>query len=1427
MHEYNIGSLDMRIFLTIVVSFILLNSLQAADWPTYRCDIARSGATAEAVETPLELEWSFEPLHTPRPAWPQPAEEAPRMHSDNAYHATVGDGTVFFGTSVDDRVIAVDLESATIRWIFHTLGPVRFAPTFYRGYVYFGSDDGFVYCLSARSGTEIWRYRAGPGPETVLGNGRLISLWPVRTSVLVDRDRVYFGAGVFPFEGIYFCCLDAATGFEIWKNDTTGSRAHDLPYGGISPQSYLVASDEVLFVPSGRAMPAAFDRETGKFLFYAAPGAKRGGTWTLLDGDRLLAGVDLSGKPEKVSYDAKTGKGRSAVYAWFPGRDMVVTREVSYILTDEGIFAVNRAGYAEAGKEAAALAAEQKELRSRLSKLTKESEETTEEMESLAHRILDIDGEMDRVKASSCSWRFRREGLTTLCLVGDLVFTGSDGSVAAVDSGELLWEHRVKGKVCGFAAASGRLLVSTDRGHIYCFGKSEEKKAKTIRPYPIPNPYPVDEFTDRYREAAERIVNETGIVRGYCLVLDGGEGRLAYELALRTDLQIVCLESDPAVIVKAQRKLESAGLWGARVTMMSRRIEHLPPYFANLVVSDERVRTGQTSYPREGIDHVLRPCGGTYVAEEMKLEVRGGLEGAGTWTQLYGNPANTACSMDELVKGPFGLLWYGEPGSQELIDRHGRACGPVSMDGRLFHQGEEVVMAYDAYNGTFLWKRKIPGAVRVRVDVDGGNMALARDGLYVAAHDRCVRLDPATGNVTGEYAVPVDGERRWGFIAVHNGLLFGTAAKPLHKEYAAAWKDFVESGEWRCRDEIAEDTWSEWKEDSRFGTLYEDYSAKSPDENLYMDFHRRGLHWHPMNEFPTWASQRTPKGALTGRIMAGDALFAYDTVSGKLKWVHRGDSIPNIAVTVGDETVYLVEKSGDCEEALEEKQRLVEKGVYEEGAEARLVKPEESDVRRVVALDTKSGGVLWSKPLDLTGCGGDKMGTAFAKGVLLFFGHFSNHDTGFFLGNELTWRRITAVDASTGDVLWSKPLNYLRRPLILDETVIIEPRACDLFTGEIRMRTHPLTGNPVPWEFLRPGHCCAVTSASAHTLFYRSYFAAIYDFTRDAGLNLFGAIRPGCWLNMISAGGLMLMPEASSGCTCSFPIRCSFALVNRPEKRTSNWTVFITHGSTRPVKQMALNLGAPGDMKDDDGKTWLAWPRPATVSPIGYGDYAMKFDVEVEGDGYFQRDHKGVTMEDTDKPWLYTSGSLGVKKIEAPLLDGQQGRYTVRLGFSASQEFAVKVQGQAFEIPANAPGKAGVRTFEHVEVEGNLTLEFEEGPSLLNFVEIVREDIEEPAQALDRLHGVLENNPSTNALVEALEELERLADPSTLPYLERLWNRSSSILMDYKPLDPAVISALAKVCLAVPGKEADRVLKSLLPSLEDETLRSEVLRRLG
>ena len=393
-------------FACLIVFAANCNFLRTEEgWTTYRHDNARSGVTTVDLTTPLSLRWTFQPTHAPKPAWSEPAEELERMHSDNAYHVTTVGGRVYFGSSVDNKVYALSAKTGKVQWTFFTEGPVRYAPTVWKGRIYVGSDDGYVYCLGVKNGRLIWKYRAGPSDEKVLGNGRMISLWPVRTSVLVDEGVVYFGAGVFPYEGLYICALDAKDGMPIWKNDTVGDLEHEVVFGGISPQGYLIASENVLYVPSGRAMPAAFDRKSGRFLYYLFPPGKIGGTWALLDESNLVAGVDLSGTPTKVTYDELTGQRKDDVHAWFPGMDLVVTPDFAYTLTGDGIYAIDRAEYLNISDRRDAIRREQRELGSKLEdlrdKLAGADKETRNELikqrDDIRQRISDLAAEEERL----------------------------------------------------------------------------------------------------------------------------------------------------------------------------------------------------------------------------------------------------------------------------------------------------------------------------------------------------------------------------------------------------------------------------------------------------------------------------------------------------------------------------------------------------------------------------------------------------------------------------------------------------------------------------------------------------------------------------------------------------------------------------------------------------------------------------------------------------------------------------------------------------------------------------------------------------------------------------------------------------------------------------------------------------------------------
>lgn len=60
------------------------------------------------------------------------------------------------------------------------------------------------------------------------------------------------------------CAVDAADGHVIWRNDNISH----LQAGreDLSPQGYLLASGDHVYIPSGRTQPKAFDRRTGELL---------------------------------------------------------------------------------------------------------------------------------------------------------------------------------------------------------------------------------------------------------------------------------------------------------------------------------------------------------------------------------------------------------------------------------------------------------------------------------------------------------------------------------------------------------------------------------------------------------------------------------------------------------------------------------------------------------------------------------------------------------------------------------------------------------------------------------------------------------------------------------------------------------------------------------------------------------------------------------------------------------------------------------------------------------------------------------------------------------------------------------------------------------------------------------------------------------
>jgi outer membrane protein assembly factor BamB len=1279
--------------LLLAVAF-LVPAANAADWPTERGDNSRSGATDDVLTMPLSARWSVKAPAAPRLAWSSAEGRvmegkliAHRIRFDDAFRTVVSDGRLYFGSTVDHQVHCIDLATGQEAWTFFSGGPVRLAPTVEGDRLLFGSDDGRVYCLDKRTGALKWDHRIASRDEWLLARGDMISKWPVRTGVLVHRGVAYCGAGIFPHEDIYLEGLDVETGRRVWGVDQVSSL--DAGRNDLSPQGDLLAKGDLLFVPSGGSLPGVFDLKTGTLLhkrthsWRTTAGGVVGGTKAVLADDQIYSG----GEHHFLAMSEDKG---DVGFAWLDGHQLAIQGGQAYVATGSYVARLDRAKAAAASRRRHAIEAE-------IATLGKEREAAA--LKAAAEKKEKLTEELALLKKTGVDWQVETSDDSSLIVTGRHVIVGGHGKVTAYskETGETAWSSSVDGDVRGLAAAAGQLIVSTDAGVITAFGGATAKAA--TQGLASRESAPADATI---REAAEKILSSTGVKRGYCLILGAEEGQLARELASRSELRIYCVEPDEGKANRARRALQAAGLYGHRVVVHTWNLDQIPysNYFANLIVSETAVRTGKIPFQGKRIARHLKPVGGVlslsgagqeFVNEsglsgETRVEEKGGLTmlargklpGAGDWSHQYGNAANTAVSADKRIQGDLGVLWYGDPGPGEMINRHEGAVGPLAIDGKLIVQGTDTIKAYDSYNGVHLWTHTNDGAIRTGVfqNQNPANIAAGRGSVFHFIGDQCLQLDVETGRVVATHRLPKDrdsGRHQWGYIAIEGGMLIGAAT---------------------LRPQLADQA-------RRRGRVTEDST---------------------------------------------DSVFAIDLATGNHAWSYQGQTISHHTMAISPDKVCFIDSSitSDERDAIlrQDKSKLGSlTGQEREIAEDRLKK---ADLRMAVALNIKTGEKLWAHAVDVTDCsdigtGGGKLTMMFADGKLVLCGANANgHYWKQFIDGEFARRRLVVLSADDGYKLWSKDANYRHRPIVIGNQVLAEPWIFDLATGEQKTRPHPITGEQVPWSMMRTGHHCGmVTACDSGMLLFRSGSTGFADLNLDEGIRHFGGHRLGCWINAIAAGGLVMIPEASAGCVCQFSIASTIVLEPREARRP--WTIYSAVGDLTPVKNLAINFGAPGDRKDPSGRIWFAYPRP---KPYKETSLELNLDAKTkfaDGGAFESVGSASEHQVRSEIPWVYESWANDPRTITVPVLgkNDAPARYAVRLHFADVRESAtatdmtirltsgdesrdVEVQLPSPASTAIEPRVTEVRGFP---VTGDLEIKFTSraGRPLLNGLEIVRE----------------------------------------------------------------------------------------------------------
>ena len=251
------------------------SAIRHDDWPTYRHDGRRTGATACDVPVEASSAWSVKLAGRLTP---------PVAVGDRVYVAAKDEHTVH----------ALDIEDGKTAWRFTAGGRIDSPPTVHGGAVLFGCVDGYVYCLRASDGALAWRFRAAPADERIIAFGQLESPWRVHGSVLV-QDRVAYctaGRSTHLDGGIYLYGLDPATGKVVHENrlDSWARTRTDAEGKLFIPAYHIEGSRSDVLVSEGDAIYLGQYKLNRSLAEEMVP-------YALPDPKDKPAGMDLAGEP--------------------------------------------------------------------------------------------------------------------------------------------------------------------------------------------------------------------------------------------------------------------------------------------------------------------------------------------------------------------------------------------------------------------------------------------------------------------------------------------------------------------------------------------------------------------------------------------------------------------------------------------------------------------------------------------------------------------------------------------------------------------------------------------------------------------------------------------------------------------------------------------------------------------------------------------------------------------------------------------------------------------------------------------------------------------------------------------------------------------------------------------------------------------------
>lgn len=422
-----------------------------------------------------------------------------------------------------------------------------------------------------------------------------------------------------------------------------------------------------------------------------------------------------------------------------------------------------------------------------------------------------------------------------------------------------------------------------------------------------------------------------GLERGICAVFGEGTGEVALRLARREGLLVYTQLEDPGAVARLRAAAEAAGLGPERFQADEgslRRI-HLADDVADaVIVSGDGSAVSEAEALR-----VLRPRGKALLgARGIEKPVP---EGVDDWSHPYHGPDNNPVSRDRTIRAPYLTQFFADPryapSPQAAVASAGRlfkAFGHVA-----WHEREEAFLltlaCFNGYNGTLLWRRKLPEGMMVHRNT----FVATPEVLYVGDDASAKLIDAATGALLGEIRAPealVDGSF-WKWMALEGGVLYALVGADEQKDPATRWRFEGHGWPW---DRIS-DGHTQPEHPWGFGRTV-----------LAFDAATKAVLWHHREDEPADARTMCLSGGRLFAFRFGSYLTCLDARTGKVLYRKTPANAPELFRALGS---YLTRQGWQTNWRTTVYLKASERALYFAGPQ----------VNKLLAVSAADGGVLW------------------------------------------------------------------------------------------------------------------------------------------------------------------------------------------------------------------------------------------------------------------------------------------------------------------------------------------------------------------------------------------------------------------------------------------------------------------------------------